>query len=163
VLRAPASLCCVLALSVVAGGPPHPGHGGGKGGGRHSHSSTESQGGYTCTWASTGGGSVTCARSSGVGLRIVVSRKVVQVRTAAGVVLLSRRQPAHAHGPVRERPAGVVFSHSEDGLLCEWSSPSGGAVFCGTADRRGYTAGVLPTVATVLSSTGSIVYIGKQP
>jgi hypothetical protein len=161
VVRTPASLCCVLALSVVAGGPPHPGHGGGKPG--NHHSSIESQGGYTCTWASAGGGSVTCVRSGGVGLRIVVSRKVVQVRAAAGAVLFSRRQPGHAHGPVRERPAGVVFSHSEDGLLCEWSSRSGGAVFCGTADRRGYAAGVLATVATVLSSSGGIVYIGKQP
>ncbi len=159
----PASICCALALSLVAGAPPHPGHGHGHADGHRPQTSSVGYGGFTCTWSKSGGGAVACGKSTGAGLRILVSRKLVQVRAETGAVLFSRRQARAPGGPARERPTGVVFSHSEDGLLCEWSARSGGAVFCGTADRRGYAAGVLSTVATVLSSSGGIVFIGKQP
>src|SRR5581483_1411476 len=170
----PGSIRGLLMLGLLLAGSPHPGHGshedggnghGGKGHGKPPapHSTTVTRGALSCTWASHGGGSVSCARADGSGLRIVVSGKLVQVQSPGGATLFSRRQPARPRGPAREPGTGVVFRHVEDDLLCEWTTAGGGGVFCGAADRRGYAAGLLPTVATVLSASSDIVFIRKQP
>jgi hypothetical protein len=164
----PGSIRGLLVLGLVLAGSPHPEHGshgndGNEGGRPAAHRAhTETHDSLTCTWAVQGGGSVTCGRANGTGLRIVVSRKLVQVRSAGGAVVFSRRQPAHARGAAREPGAGVVFRYTEGDLLCEWTTAGGGGVFCGAADRHGYAAGLLPTVATVLSGSNDIVFIRKQ-
>jgi hypothetical protein len=117
----------------------------------------------TCTWSKTGGGSVSCGKADGSGLVVVVSRKAAQVAGADGTVLFTRAQPTRARGRARPPGAGVTFRHSANGLLCEWSTANGGAVLCGTADRRGYAVGVWSTVAVVIDAASKVVYIGKQP
>lgn len=163
---------CLLALlsgtAAAAHGPPtKPGKPGGDGrpanGGSEPHTYSEAHNGFTCRWGSSGAPSVTCGRSDGTGLRVTVSRTLVQVAGPTGPTLFSRAQPRRRRGPARQRGKGVAFTHVQDGLACEWRTADGGGVLCGAADRRGYAAGVLPTVATVLDGAGSIVYLGKQP
>jgi hypothetical protein len=119
--------------------------------------------GLTCTWSKTGGGSVSCGKTDGTGLVVAVSKKLAQVTGEDGSVLFSGPQPKHSRGKGRPPSAGVTFRHSQRGLVCEWRTANGGAVLCGTTDRRGYAVGVWSTVAVVIDATGKVVYIGKQP
>ncbi len=164
----PGSIRCLLVLGLALAGSPPPGHGsqghGDQGHGKPSTGSayTEAHSGLTCMWASKGGGSVACGRLDGTGLRLVVSARLVRITTVDGSVLFSRRQPGHPRGPERRPGSGVSFRHVQDDLLCEWTPSGGGGVFCGRSDRRGYAAGLLPSVATVVSGAGNIVFIRKQ-
>ena len=164
----PGSIRCLLLLGLALAGSPPPGHGsqghGGNGPGKPAtrHAYTEAHSGLACTWASQGAGSVVCGRLDGTGLRFLVSARIVRITTVGGSVLFTRRQPVHPRGPAREPGSGVSHRHVEDGLLCEWTSTGGGGVFCGSADRRGYAAGLLPSVATVVSGASDIVFIRKQ-
>lgn len=123
---------------------------------------SETHYGLTCTW-SKGGEFVSCAKADGTGLAVQVSRKLVQVTGPGGTILFSSLQPKHTRGRGRPATAGVTFKHSQSGLVCEWSTANGGAVLCGTSDRRGYAAGVWSSVAVVIDASSKVVYIGKQP
>jgi hypothetical protein len=123
----------------------------------------ETQYGLTCTWTKSGGGSVTCGKADGSGLVVSVSRKIAQVTGDDGTVLFTSAQPKHVRGKGRPLTPGVTFSHSQSGLVCEWSTANGGAVICGTTDRRGLAVGVWSSVAVVIDATSKVVYIGKQP
>jgi hypothetical protein len=123
----------------------------------------ETQYGLTCTWSRSGGGSVSCGNADGSGLLVAVSRKLVQVTGVDGGVLFSSPQPNHSRGKGRPPTTGVTFTHAQNGIVCEWSTANGGAVLCGTTDRRGYAVGVWSTVAVVIDATSKVVYIGKQP
>ena len=123
----------------------------------------ESHYGLACTWSKGGGGSVSCGKADGSGLVVAVSRKLAQVTGADGTVLFTSAQPKHVRGKGRPTTAGITFRHSESGLVCEWSTANGGAVLCGTNDRRGFAVGVWNTVAVVIDATSKVVYIGKQP
>jgi hypothetical protein len=123
----------------------------------------ETQYGLTCTWSKPGGGSVSCGNADGSGLVVTVSKKLAQVTGADGTVLFSSPQPMRGRGKGRPPAPGVTFTRSQSGLVCEWSAANGGAVLCGTTDRRGYAVGVWSTVAVVIDATSKVVYIGKQP
>ena len=124
---------------------------------------TETHYGLTCTWSRGGGGSVSCAKADGTGLAVLVSRKLARVSGPDGTVLFSNAQPTHARGTGRPPSAGVTDTWTQSRLVCEWSTANGGAVLCGTSDRRGYAVGVWSTVAVVIDASSRVVYIGKQP
>ena len=152
-------LLCPAAAWAGHGKPP--GRPGGPKSAKGGYAETEY--GLTCTWSRSGGGSVTCGKADGSGLLVVVSRKLVQVTGPDGTVLFSSPQPKRSRGKRPPATAGVTFTHSGSGLVCEWSTANGGAVLCGTTDRRGYAVGVWSTVAVVIDATSKVVYIGKQP
>ncbi len=120
--------------------------------------------GLTCVWSSDGGGSVTCAKADGTGLHVSVSQRLVTVRSARGRIVFARAQPGRSRREPAPAPttASVAFTHSDGNVLCQWSSAGGGGALCRAADGRGYTVGVLSTVAVVISDSSNIVYIGKQ-
>jgi len=124
---------------------------------------SETHFGLTCTWADGHGAATTCGRADGSGLRVSVSQRLVTVRSASGKVLFMRVQSKRARRPSAPPTAGVAFSHSDGNVLCLWSAANGGGALCRTADGRGYTVGVLSTVAVVISDASDIVFIGKQP
>ena len=154
-----ALLLCPAAAS--AGHGKLPGRPGGPRPAKGGYAQTEY--GLTCAWGRSGGGSVSCAKADGSGLVVVVSRNFAQVTDAARSVLFSSPQPRRGRGKGRPLTPGVTFAHSQNGLVCEWSTANGGAVICGTSDRRGLAVGVWSTVAVVIDATSKVVYIGKQP
>jgi len=141
---------------------PHRGGPGPPGNGARTGAYSETHFGLTCTW-SRALGSAVCARADGTGLQVTVSRRLVTVRAQGGAVVFSRAQPRGSRRPAAPPGAGAAFSHSDGNVLCQWSSASGGSALCRAADGTGYTAGVLSTVAVVISDSSSIVFIGKQP
>ena len=120
--------------------------------------------GLTCVWTSAAGGSVTCAKSDGTGLHVSVSRRLVVVRSADGRIVFARAQPRRSKRATSPpgTTASVAFTHSDGNVLCQWSTAGGGGALCRASDGRGYTAGVLSTVAVVISDSSNIVFIGKQ-
>jgi len=160
------ALCLVSGILLLSPGAASAGHGkppGKPGPGKPTGGYAETHDGIGCTWSKTGGGTVSCGKVDGSGLVVVVSRKLAQVTGADGTVLFSSPQPKHARGKGRPPTPGLTARHVQSGLVCEWSSANGGAVLCGTTDRRGYAVGVWSTVAVVIDATSKVVYIGKQP
>lgn len=123
---------------------------------------SETHFGLTCTWSGGFGGYATCARADGTGLQVAVSRRLVVVRSAGGKIVFWRAQPRRSRRPPPAPTASVAYSHSDGNVACQWSTASGGGALCRAADGRGYTAGVLSTVAVVISDSSNIVFIGKQ-
>jgi len=160
------ALCLVWGVLLLCPGAALAGHGkppGTPGRGKPSGGYAETHYGLACTWSKGGGGSVSCGNSDGSGLAVTVSRKLAQVAGADGSILFSSPQPTHVRGKGRPPSSGVVFRHSQSGLVCEWSTANGGAVLCGTNDRRGLAVGVWSTVAVVIDASSKVVYFGKQP
>jgi hypothetical protein len=155
------ALCFVSGVVLLCPAAASAGHGHGPG--RPKGGYLETHYGLTCTWSKGGGGSVSCAKADGTGLAVQVSRKLAQVTANDGTVLFSSTQPKHSRGRGRPPTGGITFRHTQSGLLCEWSTANGGAVLCGSADRRGFAVGVWSTVAVVIDVSSKVVYIGKQP
>jgi len=152
-------LLCPAAASAGHGKPP-----GTPGGPKPAkNGDTETRYGLTCTWSRAAGASVSCGKADGSGLVVDLSRAAAQVTGADGTILFSTPQPKHVRGKGRPPTAGVTFRYSRRGLACDWSTANGGAVLCGTADRRGYAVGVWNTVAVVIDPASKVVFIGKQP
>lgn len=160
------SLCLAAGVLALSPGSAFAGHGKPPGtprGKPDRGAYAETHYGLTCTWGRGSGGSVSCVKADATGLTVQVSRKLAQVTSADGSVLFASAQPKHSRGRGRPPGVGVTFRHVQSGLVCEWSTANGGAVLCGTNDRRGYAVGVWSTVAVVIDAASKVVYIGKQP
>jgi hypothetical protein len=152
------AFACAAGASSAHRGPRPPARGG-----PTTSSYSETHFGLTCVWASGRSAATTCSRADGTGLHVTVSQRLVTVQSVNGKVLFARLQSRRSRRPAPQPTASVAFSHSDGNVLCQWSTANGGGALCRTADGRGYTVGVLSTVAVVISDASDIVFIGKQP
>jgi hypothetical protein len=105
-----------------------------------------------------------CRLASGDGLATVLAKRFVMVRNLnSRKVVFTRNQPEHSSAYGRSEDKRVTHHETHQGIVCYWSKVGGGAAFCNRADNRGYSAGLSPVAALVLSDKSKIVFLRNQP
>jgi hypothetical protein len=121
--------------------------------------------GITCTWpANLSEGAAICRLANGAGLATVLAKRLVMVRNfRSRKVVFTRNQPEHSSAYGRSSDKRVTHQETHQGITCYWSGVGGGAAFCNRADERGYSAGLSPVAALVLSDKSKVIFLRNQP
>ena len=121
--------------------------------------------GITCTWlANLSEGGAVCHLPTGNGLSTAVAKRVVIVRNhRTGKIVFTRNQPEHSAGTETPNDKRIYHRETHQGIACYWSKVGGGAAFCYRADNHGYSAGLSPVAALVISEDQKVVFLRNHP
>lgn len=121
--------------------------------------------GITCTWpADLSEGAAECRLANGGGFATAVAHRFVIVRNfETRKIVFTRNQPEDSAGYERSADKRIFHRETHREIACYWSRAGGGAAFCSRADNHGYSVGINPVAALVLTEKGKIAFLKNHP
>ncbi len=117
----------------------------------------------TCNFISLLGWASLCQRADGTGDVVVVSQKIVTVRTVKDKTLFHRNQPDRLRVFAPLHDSRVTFVETHNKVTCYWTAADGGSAVCHKANRQGFVATISSRRVLVANEAGKVVFSANQP